>query len=71
MKRLTWEFHGPDAVGTAEHFREHLDGFLGVNGLSGCATRVERAPAPARVVCDAPDEWADAIARSLRPARVE
>lgn len=65
-----WDFRGPDAQGTAEHFQHHLDDFLGVNALAGCVTRVE-APAPGHsvVVCDAPGEWADAIARALKPAR--
>ncbi|MCW8139208.1 MAG: hypothetical protein KIT58_09935 [Planctomycetota bacterium] len=70
MPTLEWDFHGPDGAGTAEHFREHLDGFLGVNALTGCETRVERpGPHHAVVVCEAPSEWAEAIARALRPVR--
>lgn len=70
MPTLEWDFHGPDAQGTAEHFQEHLDDFLGVNALTGCATRVDR-PEPGRavVVCEAPAAWAEAIARALKPAR--
>ena len=72
MATLVWEFHGPDAKGTAEHFRVHLDGFLGVNGLGGCATRVETtASGPALVACVSPPEWVDAITKALRPKRVE
>lgn len=71
MATLTWEFFGPDARGTAEHFRHHLDDFLGVNALAGCATRVETAPdGHAEVVCESPPEWTDAIARALKPRRV-
>ncbi len=67
---LEWDFHGPDARGTAEHFQHHLDDFLGVNALGGCATRVDaRGPGHAVVVCEGPAEWADAIARALKPAR--
>jgi uncharacterized protein len=70
---LFWEFHGPDAKGTAEHFRVHLDGFLGVNGLGGCATRVESPAqgAAAVVACESPAEWVDVITKSLKPKRVE
>lgn len=72
MPTLCWEFHGPDARGTAEHFRVHLDGFLGVNGLGGCTTRVETPPdGPALVACESPPMWVDAITKALRPKRVE
>lgn len=70
MATLYWEFHGPDAKGTAEHFRVHLDGFLGVNGLGGCTTRVE-GDGPVLVACVSPPEWVDAITKALRPKRVE
>ena len=71
MPTLTWEFHGPDARRTAEHYLRHLDGFLGVNALGGCTTRVESATDGRwDVVCESPPEWADAIAKALKPRRV-
>jgi hypothetical protein len=70
VPKLTWEFHGPDARRTAEHYLKHLDGFLGVNGLAGCTIRVETAPdGRSDVVCESPPEWADAIEKALRPRR--
>jgi hypothetical protein len=72
MPTLFWDFDGPDAAGTAKHFKEHLDGFLGVNALGGCVTRVDLpAASKAVVVCEAPPAWAGAIEKALRPKRRE
>lgn len=70
MTTLYWDFHGPDAPGTAEHYRRHLEQFLGVNALHGCRTGVrEEAPGHHAVWCETPPEWVEAVAKALRPRR--
>jgi len=70
-KTYFWDFFGPRAAGTAEHFRKHLDEFLGKNALGGCRTgcRSEGAGHQA-VYCEAPASAAAAIEGALRPKRV-
>ncbi len=70
MRRLFWDYFGPRAAGTAEHFHRHLDAFLAAEGLSGCQTGVEHlGPAHSAAFCDAPHAHCEAIAARLRPRR--
>ena len=71
MRRFFWDFSGGQAAGTAEHFRRHLDEFLGREGIDGCKTGTEGyGPLHYAAWCDAPIAHSDAIIRSLRPRRV-
>lgn len=68
-----WDFFGPSAAGTAEHFRVHLDEFLARERLSGCTTGVEIHPEErhAAAWCRTPVDQLDSIVRALKPRRVE
>jgi pimeloyl-ACP methyl ester carboxylesterase len=71
-RRLWWEFFGPDARGTAEHFRRHLDEFLAREHVEGCShgVVVDRA-GQAATWCVAPHEHLETLVRALAPRRVE
>lgn len=69
-----WDFFGPRAQGTAEHFVEHLNAFLDRHGFAACETGTEsRGPghraAWCRVGAAAPREVHDGIHAALRPRR--
>lgn len=66
---LYWDFFGPDAEGTARHFRVHLDDFIARGALVGCETGIESAgPGHHAAWCKAPDAAREALMR-LRPRR--
>jgi hypothetical protein len=68
-----WDFFGPAAAGTAEHFRVHLDQFLDRECVSGCTTGVEIHPEHrhAAAWCRTPIDRLDIIVRALKPRRIE
>jgi hypothetical protein len=68
-----WDFFGPTAPGTAEHFRVHLDEFLVRERLSGCTTGVEVHPEDrhAAAWCRTPAAQLDGLVRALKPRRVD
>jgi pimeloyl-ACP methyl ester carboxylesterase len=70
---LYWDFHGPAAQGTAEHFHRHLDEFLTREGLGGCETGVDVAESGRHAVvrCRSPESLVAVIGRALRPHRVQ
>ncbi|NVB37829.1 alpha/beta fold hydrolase [Pseudenhygromyxa sp. WMMC2535] len=76
-RRLSWDFFGADALGTAEHFRVHLDEFLVREDLGGCETGVETpTPTPtsgeqATTWCRCPERLLPVIGPALRPHRVD
>lgn len=64
-----WDYYGPDAEGTARHFRVHLDDYIARSALVGCETGTESAGAGhCAAWCRTPDAARDAILR-LRPRR--
>lgn len=70
--RLYWDFFGPAAPKTAEHFRKHLDEFLAKNAVEGCETGTSSAgPGHQAAFCVAPPEASDGLERALRPRRRE
>jgi uncharacterized protein len=69
---LYWDYFGPTAEGTAEHFRVHLDEFLIREQLDGCATGVE-VITPGRHAaawCRCPEPLVETLGRALRPRRI-
>ncbi|WP_373046717.1 hypothetical protein [Vulgatibacter sp.] len=65
-----WDFAGPNAEGTARHFRVHLDEFLAREGIEGCETGVEsQGPGHAAAFCRGPASVREPIERALRPRR--
>jgi uncharacterized protein len=65
-----WDFFGPNAERTADHFRRHLEGFLRDNGCDGCATGVESQGAGHfAAYCTASEQHEPLIERALKPRR--
>jgi hypothetical protein len=72
MKTFYWDFFGPDAEGTAQHFLEHIDGFIVQNGFVGCTTGLNREGTSHHAVwCRGAPEYEHAIEHTLRPRRIE
>jgi hypothetical protein len=71
-KRYFWDFFGPNAQGTARHFREHLSQFLERHAIEGCKLElVSAGPGHHAAACVAPSEAAELIEGALRPRRSE
>lgn len=69
-RRYFWDFFGPNAEGTARHFKEHLDGFLAREGIADATTGVvSEQPGHWAAYCDAPSAHEASIAQALRPRR--
>lgn len=71
--RLLWDFFGPTALGTAEHFHRHLDEFLAREQLTGCETGVldVEAGRHAAAWCRCPPALVPILVRALRPRRIQ
>lgn len=71
IKVFFWDFYGPHAKGTAEHFAHHVEEFLAREALVGCETGTlsDRANHFA-AWCKTPPELESVIQSSLRPRRV-
>lgn len=64
-----WDFHGPNAEGTAQHFLRHLEQYRDKLGLVGCEAGLEsEGPGHHLVWCLTPAA-ADAAIQQLRPRR--
>jgi uncharacterized protein len=71
MKTLWWDFFGPRAEGTAQHFLVHLRDFLRKNECPEMPTGLRSEGAGHQgVYCSPPADFAPAIERSLRPRRI-
>jgi len=70
MKNYFWDFFGPRAEGTAQHFLVHLREFLRKSECPEMPTGVRSDGAGHQAVfCTPPAEFQAAIERSLRPRR--
>ena len=69
--RFHWDFFGPDALRTAEHFLLHLDQFCAREGVEGHRHWTTEHPmrAVATVECD--ERYLVIIRDALRPRRAE
>ncbi len=69
--RFHWDFFGPDAPTTAEHFLRHLDTFCERNAITAYRHWVTKQPtgAAATMECDA--LYLKLVRDSLRPKRGE
>lgn len=69
-KRLIWDFFGPRAEGTAQHFAKHLGEFFARESLplvdSGVA---EEADLHWTAFCEVDEATAEVVRTALRPQR--
>lgn len=69
--KLTWEFRGPDAEQTAEHYLKHLHTFAEKNGITGATPELEQInPYFSLVHLTMPKAQSEDAIRTLRPRRV-
>jgi uncharacterized protein (DUF2249 family) len=72
MPTLYWDFFGPRAEGLAAHYCKHLNQFLASNGFSAySAEAAAEGVGHWAVTCKASSDAAQAIARALRPQRID
>lgn len=64
-----WDFFGPHAEGTAQHFLRHLHEFWRQSGVEGCEAGLESAGTGHHAVWCKTPEAADAAIQKLRPRR--
>jgi len=72
--RVYWDFYGPMALGTAQHFERHLGALLEREGLAGAvrARGVQQLnPTWAAAWCEGPLEEARKVGQALRARRAE
>lgn len=70
-RRYFWDFFGPQAARTAEHFQRHLDEFLKKNSCAGETSLESRGEGHSAVACRVESEWFERIERTLKPKRHE
>lgn len=70
LRTYFWDFFGPRAKPTAEHFKRHLQGFLDQHGIGELALVDEgQAPMHHAVGVKAPAAHWQLIEEALRPKR--
>ncbi len=71
LRKLHWDFFGPHARGTAEHYLRHLHEFVARRELAACQSGIESmAPNHCGVWCVAADVAGEQLLISaLRPRR--
>ena len=70
MGTLHWDFFGPQAEQTAEHFKRHLDEFLVREKLEGCETGTASEQAGHFAAwCRTPEAHEATLVASLKPRR--
>lgn len=67
--RFLWDFFGPRAEGTAQHFEKHLLQFLNQHDLALPTGLLTESDNHVVVFCDPTEPIADQIGRALRPNR--
>ncbi len=71
LLRFHWDFFGPDALPTAEHFLRHLDQFCAREGVEGHRhwTTDQKMRVVATMECD--ESYLVVIRDALRPKRAD
>jgi len=69
--QLFWDFFGPNAVGTAEHFHKHLRELFAAEGIDDCELGYEsKGRGHHAVRCESAVARAEELVGRLRPRRV-
>lgn len=69
--RLHWDFFGPDARSTAEHFLQHLDQFCNREGVAGHTHWVREEPVRCTAIVECDERYLKTLRDALRPVRGE
>ncbi len=69
--RVVWDYYGPSAQPTAEHFQRHLTGFLIEHKCTDYEVHTEPVtPVHSATYADIPPSFLDVVGPTLRPHRV-
>lgn len=69
--RVVWDYYGPTAFPTAQHFQRHLEGFLIEHNCSEYEVQTEQVtPVHSATFADIPPSFLDVVGPTLRPHRV-
>ena len=69
--RVVWDYFGPSAQPTAEHFSRHLTEFLIENNCSEYVVKTEEVSSVhSATYADVPHDFLDVVGPTLRPHRV-
>ena len=68
-RTFLWDFFGPNAERTAEHFQRHLLGFLQQHDCPGETALESQGEGHQAVSCTVGAEWSERIQSALRPKR--
>lgn len=71
LLRFHWDFYGPDAPATAEHFIKHLDEFCTREGISGHRAWTTKLPVKCSAVLECDEAHLVLVRDALRPKRGE
>lgn len=69
--RFHWDFFGPDASTTAEHFLKHVDEFCAKEGIGGHQHGVKTLPTFCTATLECDEAHLVVIRDRLRPKRAE
>lgn len=69
--RLHWDFFGPDAKVTAEHFLHHLDQFCAREHVSGYRHWVREESIRSTAIMECDEQHLKVLRDALRPVRGE
>jgi len=69
--RLHWDFFGPDAPKTAEHFLKHLDQFCAREKITGYRHWVSEQTIRSTAVMECEEQYLKLLRDALRPVRGE
>ena len=64
---LLWNFHGPSARPTAQHFEKHLRDFLAREHVHAQTAQISDSPGHAGIVCLCDNLTATHLEKALRP----
>lgn len=71
LLRFHWDFFGPDAPTTAEHFLHHVDEFCAQEGITGHRHWVTRLPVRVTATLECDQAHLRLVRDRLRPKRAE
>ncbi|MCB0795286.1 MAG: hypothetical protein KDB88_11170 [Flavobacteriales bacterium] len=71
LLRFHWDFFGPDALNTANHFREHLEQFCTHEGITGHRHWSTGMPRRCIATLECGEEHLVLVRDRLKPKRAE
>ena len=71
LLRFHWDFFGPDARATAEHFLRHLDQFCDREGITGHTHWVREENTKCTAILECEERYKELVRDALRPVRGE